>query len=82
MNKVIIHGNLGADPETRTGQSGSVVANFRVATRERVKKGDEWVDHTEWISVVAFGRTAENVRGRTPAGGADRRSTARRLTTI
>ncbi len=62
MNRATIIGNLGADPETRTTQGGSVIGNLRVATRERVKKGDEWVDHTEWHRVTLFGKTAENAQ--------------------
>jgi single-strand DNA-binding protein len=61
VNKVILVGHLGADPETRTAGTGTVVANLRLATSERVKQGDEWTDHTEWHRVVCFGRTAENV---------------------
>lgn len=62
MNRATIIGNLGADLETRTTQGGSVIGNLRVATRERVKKGDEWVDHTEWHRVTLFGKTAENAQ--------------------
>lgn len=63
LNKVSLIGNLGADPETRTTGSGSVVANLRVATNERRKAqgSDEWEDHTEWHAVVCFGKLAENV---------------------
>lgn len=62
VNKVILVGNLGADPETRTAQSGNMVANLRIATTERTKDRDgNWGDHTEWHRVVCFGRTAENV---------------------
>ena len=46
MNKVIISGNLGQKPEIRDAKSGVKVGNFSVATNSRVKKGDEWVDHT------------------------------------
>jgi single-strand DNA-binding protein len=62
VNKVILVGNLGRDPETRTAGTGTVVANLRLATtsRERDKDGN-WSDHTEWHSVVAFGKVAENV---------------------
>ena len=62
VNKVILIGNLGADPESRTTQSGTTVANLRVATAERRKDREgNWGDHTEWHRVVCFGRTAENV---------------------
>ncbi|MCP4243183.1 MAG: single-stranded DNA-binding protein [bacterium] len=61
VNKVILVGNLGADPEVRTTPSGTTVANLRIATNERVKQGDEWVDHSEWHRVACFGKTAENV---------------------
>lgn len=61
MNKVILIGNLGKDPEVRRTNSGTTVANLRIATSERVKKGEQWEDHTEWHSVVCFGRTAETV---------------------
>ncbi len=62
VNKVILVGNLGADPETRTANSGTVVSNLRIATTERQKNSQtgEWGDHTEWHRVVCFGRTAEN----------------------
>ena len=62
INKVILIGNLGQDPDMRSTQSGSTVANLRIATTERRKDRDgNWNDHTEWHSVVSFGRTAENV---------------------
>ena len=60
VNKVVIIGNLGKDPEVRYTQSGSAVSNLRLAVSERRKKGDEWLEHTEWIDVVCFGKTAEN----------------------
>jgi len=60
VNKVILIGNLGRDPEVRYTQSGSAVANLRLAVSERRKDGDRWEDHTEWVNVVCFGNTAEN----------------------
>lgn len=57
MNKAIISGNLGRDPETRYTQSGSTVVNFSIASTETVK-GEK---KTEWHKVVAFGKTAELV---------------------
>lgn len=61
VNKVILVGNLGKDPEVRFTQSGNAVCNLRLACSERKKDGDSWVDHTEWVDVVTFGKTAENV---------------------
>ena len=62
VNKVILVGNLGADPEVRTTTSGTVVGNLRIATTERQKDREgNWTEATEWHRVVCFGRTAENV---------------------
>jgi single-strand DNA-binding protein len=62
VNKVILVGHLGADPETRTTGSGMVVANLRLATNERRKDDTgNWADATEWHRVVCFGKVAENV---------------------
>jgi single-strand DNA-binding protein len=59
VNKVILIGNLGADPEMRYTQNGTAVANFRVATTETWKKEGEKEELTEWHRVVAFGRLAQ-----------------------
>jgi single-strand DNA-binding protein len=60
VNKVILVGNLGRDPEVRYTQGGTAVANFTLATTDRFKNRDgEWEDRTEWHRVVFFGRTAE-----------------------
>jgi single-strand DNA-binding protein len=59
MNRAILCGHLGRDPESRDTRGGQVV-RLSVATSERRKQGDQWVDHTEWHRVVCFGRTAEN----------------------
>lgn len=59
MNKVILVGRLGQDPEVRTTNSGSSVADFSIATDYRKKDGSEWVTETEWSKCVAFGKTAE-----------------------
>lgn len=60
VNKVILIGNLGRDPELRYTQGGTAVANFSLATTERAKKDGEWVDQTEWHNIVVFGKVAEN----------------------
>lgn len=61
LNRVMIIGNLGQDPELRYTQSENAVVTLNVATGERRKNPDgQWVDHTEWHRIVAFGKTAEN----------------------
>jgi single-strand DNA-binding protein len=60
VNKVILVGNLGKDPELKYTPSGSAVAKFSVATSYRYKdKNDQWQDQTEWHNVVAWARLAE-----------------------
>lgn len=60
INKVILIGNLGADPEIRYTQSGTPVVNFRIATTERWKGQDgQQQEQTEWHSIVAWRRLAE-----------------------
>ena len=63
INKVILVGNLGADPETRYMPSGSAVTNIRIATTESWKDKDtgDQQERTEWHSVAFFGRLAEIV---------------------
>lgn len=60
VNKVILVGNLGQDPELRYTGSGTAVCNLRLATNESYKDASgEWVERTEWHSVVTWGRLAE-----------------------
>ena len=61
INKVILVGNLGADPETRYMPSGGAVTNMRIATSEswKDKQTGEQKDRTEWHNVAMFGRLAE-----------------------
>jgi single-strand DNA-binding protein len=61
INKVIIVGNLGGDPETRYMPSGSAVTNLTVATNEswKDKQTGEQKERTEWHKVAAFGKLAE-----------------------
>lgn len=61
VNKVIIVGNLGADPETKYMPSGDAVTNIRVATTDRWKDkaSGEMRESTEWHSISFFGRLAE-----------------------
>ncbi len=63
VNKVILLGNVGKDPEIRATQSGMTVASFSIATTDRIKGQDgQYTDKTEWHNLVAFQRTAEIVR--------------------
>ena len=63
VNKVILLGNVGKEPEFKVLPSGQAVANFSVATSERYKdKGGEWQDRTEWHNLVAYAKLAEIVR--------------------
>ena len=61
VNKVILVGNLGRDPELRYTQGGSAVTNFTLATNEkwRDKEGNNQ-ERTEWHRIVVWGRSAEN----------------------
>ena len=60
VNKAIIIGCLGADPEVRATSSGSKLARFSVATNEKWKDQDQnTVERTEWHKVVVFGPKAE-----------------------
>ena len=60
VNKVVLVGHLGGDPETRFTPSGAAVANFNIATNESWKDANgELQDKTEWHRCVLFGKTAE-----------------------
>ncbi|WP_299070107.1 single-stranded DNA-binding protein [Accumulibacter sp.] len=61
VNKVILVGNLGADPETRYSANGDAICNIRMATTDRFrdKASGELKDSTEWHRVVFFGKLAE-----------------------
>ena len=63
VNKVTLIGNLGNDPELRSTQSGSAVANITLATSEswRDKETQETKERVEWHRVIFFGRLAEVV---------------------
>lgn len=61
INKVILVGNVGADPEIRALEGGTKVARVRLATteRRRNRQTQEWSDHTEWHSVTLWGNLAD-----------------------
>jgi len=62
MNRVVLLGNLGADPELRYAASGTAVLNFRMATNESfLDRNRELTERTEWHSVVVFGPRGEGL---------------------
>ena len=63
VNKVILLGNVGKDPEIRSTPGGAIVANFSLATSDRFQDAQgNWQDRTEWHTLVAFKRNAELIR--------------------
>jgi len=63
VNKVILLGNVGKDPEIKSTPSGTMVATFGLATSDRYQDPQgNWQDRTEWHNLVAFKRTAEIIR--------------------
>ena len=59
LNKVMLIGNVGRDPEMRYTQSGEPVTTFSLATNRRTQKDGQWGDETDWHNVVAWGKLAE-----------------------
>lgn len=63
VNRVILLGNVGKDPEIKSTAGGTLVASFSLATADRQKDAQgNWQDRAEWHSCVAFKRTAEIIR--------------------
>ena len=63
VNKVMLLGHLGQDPEVRYTQGGLTIANLRIATSERRPDGNGgWKKETEWHTVVVFGKRADVVK--------------------
>ena len=63
VNKTILLGNVGKDPEIRSTDGGTLVANLSLATADRFKdKQGEWQERTEWHNLVAYARGAEIIR--------------------
>lgn len=60
MNQINLIGRVGKAPEVKTLESGKV-AKFSLAVSEKVRKGDERIEETEWFNVCVFGKTAEVV---------------------
>ena len=59
INKVIIVGNVGGEPELKYTANGAAVCTFSVATSRRYQRNDEWQEETEWVSVVTWNQLAE-----------------------
>jgi single-strand DNA-binding protein len=60
LNKVMLIGNLGKDPEVRYTTSGTAVASFSLATTDKIKnKSGEWEEKTEWHNITLWARLAE-----------------------
>jgi len=60
INKAILVGRLGKDPDLRYAPSGTAIASFSIATNHSLKNEEGgWTDKTEWHNIVTFGRTAE-----------------------
>lgn len=69
VNRVILIGNLGKDPEVRRLENGAVVAKFSVATNENYRdKGGEWQTQTEWHDVVVWRNLAERAESQLKKG--------------
>lgn len=62
LNRVMLMGNLGADPEVRVTQGGTAVMNLRIACSDNFKdRSGEWKERTEWVNVVIWGKRAEGL---------------------
>ncbi|MBO7126257.1 single-stranded DNA-binding protein [bacterium] len=60
LNKVLLIGRLGRDPEIRYSSNNTPICNFSIATSDRIRKGDSFEEKTEWHRIVVFGNQAEN----------------------
>ena len=59
MNRVVLFGNLGQDPEIKTLENGVLVARFSLATSENFQQNGEWHNRTEWHNIVVWRAQAE-----------------------
>ncbi|MCA9493673.1 MAG: single-stranded DNA-binding protein [Myxococcales bacterium] len=59
MNRIVLVGRLGRDPELRQGKGGGAFCTFSVATNRSRRDGDQWVEETDWHDVRVFGDDAE-----------------------
>jgi len=71
VNRVILIGNLGADPEVRSLENGAMVAKLRLATNENYRdKAGEWQTQTEWHDIIAWRGLAERAQSNLKKGDA------------
>lgn len=68
LNRIVIVGRLGADPELKVGKSGAVWCALSVATSRSQKRGEVWVEETDWHDVRVFGDEAERCQERLHRG--------------
>lgn len=61
-NKVSLIGRLGVNPEVLKFESGKTLARFTLATNEPIKVNGSWQEQTQWHSITAWGKTAENIQ--------------------
>lgn len=61
INRIVVAGRMGQDPTLKNLPSGSAVVNFSIATNRNYLKDGQKVEQTEWITCVAFGKTAETI---------------------
>lgn len=69
MNRVTLFGRLGNDPDFKLVGNGTGLLKLRLATSEKIKRGDEWVEETEWHSVTMWGKRAEALAKHLKKGG-------------
>ncbi len=68
LNKAILVGRLGKDPEMRYIPSGKAITSFSLATDHSYKKGEEWINETDWHNVECWGDLAERMNARLKKG--------------
>lgn len=68
VNKIIVIGNVGRDPELRYTGNGTAMATFSLATNHRYQSEGEWKEQTEWFRIVVWNQLAERVMERIQKG--------------
>ena len=63
INRAFLIGNVGKDPESKTFDSGAMVATFQMATNRSFMKDGEWEQHTEWHTIKAWGKDGGGLAG-------------------